>query len=125
MTPRPGTSVPKVLPSLQTVARADVRDGLRICHGMPKKPIRPAFPADMIPGVCDKCGQNIDKRSAASIAHHMRTERHLPYKVGKRRQRSAKRVVNRDPRWYTCMNSDDLQDSYAIGAVVCGPAPAI
>jgi hypothetical protein len=41
-----------------------------------------AVEAAGIPDICDTCGQRIDQRSAASIAHH-NSPKHLPY-AGKR-----------------------------------------
>jgi hypothetical protein len=51
-------------------------------RGMPKHTIAPTHPLAKVPDVCDVCGQTIDKRSAASMAHHA-TPKHLPF-TGKR-----------------------------------------
>ena len=49
----------------------------RCMVSMPRK--KPAeLYLEEIPDVCPKCGQNIDKQSAASIQHHT-TPKHLPF----------------------------------------------
>ncbi|HTF44916.1 MAG TPA: hypothetical protein VK641_13490 [Terriglobales bacterium] len=49
---------------------------------MPKKQ-KPERDVKPVPDVCRVCGQKVDKRSAASIAHHA-TAKHMPY-LGKRK----------------------------------------